>query len=598
MLQGCVESIVADGRAGASIIVPANAPVEVTRAAKELQTYVLKTSGATLPIRTDGELGAERVEIRLAVTPIGISEKGDPLTQIVHQDGYAIQSSGQRITILGGSPRGTLYGVYDFIERVLGVRWFMPTDLGEDIVNKKTILVPELSMVKNPAFPSVSGFTWAGSPGAEDWELRSRVRIGKAVSFGHNWYNIYPYSKEAFEKNPEMFAMVGTKRGHSTQLCTGNPEVVKVTVEAARRYFKDHPDSPLFSISPNDGNGWCECDKCRKIDALYGITDGSLADRFVHYANEVLVELEKTNPGKRVGIYAYAEHTVPPRKARPRPEYETALTHQPWAFCHVHAIDDPSCEANRDFLAYLKGWSALTRHVGIYEYYGHFFAFTPWPIVHSFRRDIPLFKKLGVERFISETQQNWANQGINFYVAAKLVEDPGRDVDALLGEYFSRFYGKARDPMRRYFDLFEDAMLQTSAAGYRGYAWQSIFTPARVAEAGLLLGQAEALAKGDSEKVRARVAFARTGFGYTEAYAQMLDAARRNDPSSVLSWSEEAQKRIKATEGSAPQAFFTALAIDQTRYIANNILARGVLPWVALKAAPFPSPAPTPPTTP
>ena len=65
-----------------------------------------------------------------------------------------------------------------------------------------------------------------------------------------------------------------------------------------------------------------------------------------------------------------------------------------------------------------------------------------------------------------------------------------------------------------------------------------------------------------------------------------------------MKWSEEAQARIKATEGSAPQAFFVALALDQTRYIANNVLARGVLPWVALKPAPFPSPAPKGPTTP
>jgi hypothetical protein len=598
MFGACQESIVREGRATASIIVPRDAPVEVVRAAKELQAYVLKTSGAELPVRGEDAPRGERVEIRLAVNPLGVSAGGDPQRQIVHEDGYAIQSGGRMITIMGGSPRGTLYGVYDFVERVLGVRWFMPTDLGEDVLETRTIAVPELSMVKNPAFPSVSGFTWAGSPGAEDWELRMRLRIGKAVSFGHNWYNIHPYSKESFEKNPEMFAMVGNQRGHSAQLCTSNPEVVKVSAEAARRYFEANPEAPLFSISPNDGNGWCECDRCRKIDALYGVTDGSLADRFVHYANEVLADLQKTHPDKRVGIYAYAEHTAPPRKAKPRPNYETALTHQPWAFCHVHAIDDPSCPANREFLSYLKGWMALTKHVGIYEYYGHFFAFTPWPIVHSIRRDIPLFQRLGVERFISETQQNWANQGINFYVAGKLVEDPSRDVDALLGEYFWRFYGKARDPMRRYFDLWESAMLGTSAAGDRGYAWLSMFTPALVSEAGILLKQAEALAAGDREKVRRRIALARSGFAYTEAYAQMLDASVRNDREAVLRWSEEAQRRVRATEGSAPQAFFVSLAIDQTRYLANNVLARGVPPWVALRPAPFPSPSPGPPTIP
>ena len=587
LLQGCTELIVQNGKTRAGIILPKDAPVELERAAKELQAYVKKTSGAELRIGTEGGGPGERVEIRLAVTPLGISRGGDPKTEIVHEDGYAIQSSGRTITIMGGSPRGTLYGVYDFIERALGVRWFMPTEMGEDILKSTSIPVPELAIVKNPAFPSVSGFTWAGSPGAEDWELRMRVKVGKAVTFGHNWYNIHRFSKETFEADPEMFALVSDQRGRSTQLCSSNPKVIQVTVEAARRYFKANPDAPLFSISPNDGLGWCECERCKNIDALYGVTDFSLADRFVHYANRVLEELEKTNPGKQVGIYAYAEHTSPPKRARPKANYVTALTHMPWEFCHVHPINDPACPSNKRYLEYLEGWSNLTRHVGVYEYYGHFFVFTPWPIVHSMRVDIPLYKELRIERFISETQQNWATQGLNFYVAAKLVADPSLDVDALLAEYFSRFYGKAGGAMRRYNDLWEAAMKKTGeAAEHRGYSWLSMFSLPLVAEADAILKEAEALAAKDSEMVRQRVAFARTGYGYTEAFAHMIEAGGRKDKAALAQWSEEAQKRVKATERSAPQAFFTSLAIDQTKYMAR-ILESGVPPWIALRPVPF-----------
>ncbi len=566
-----------------------DAPVELMRAAKELQAYVEKTSGAQLRITVGDVPGKERVEIRLGVvTPSIPGLASDPSKTIVHADGYRLESGGRRISITGGSPRGTLYGVYDFIERVLGVRWFMPTPMGEDVVGHRTIPVPQLNLVRNPAFPEISGFTWAGSPGAEDWELRMRVRVGKPATFGHNWYNIFPQSKENVAQHPEMFAMVDGRRGGSPQLCSSNKDVVRVSVEAARRYFDANPDSPLFSISPNDGAGWCECEQCRKVDELYGVTDGTLADRFVHYANQVLVELRKTHPGKQVGIYAYAEHTAPPKRARPLPEYVTALTHMPWEFCHVHPIDDPSCAANRRYLEYLEGWAAISKHTGVYEYYGHFFMFTPWPIVHSIRRDIPLFKRLGVERFISETQQNWANQGINFYVAARLVGDPSIDVDALLAEYFTRFYGKAGAPMRKYFDLFESAMQETAAAGDFGYAWMSMFTPALVNDAGALIDQAEALAKNDTEKVQKRVAFARVGFRFTEAFANMLDAAARKDLTGVMRWAEEAQKRLEVTEGWAPQAFFLSLAVQQTRFLAFNMLPSGIPPWVMLRPPKIP----------
>jgi Domain of unknown function (DUF4838)/Glycosyl hydrolase family 67 N-terminus len=587
LLQGCTPLIVADGKPRASIILPKDAPAELARAAKELQTYVEKTSGAVLRIRTEDGQPGEPVEIRLAVNPLGAKRGGDPNKEIVHEDGYAIRSGGAAITIMGGSPRGTLYGVYDFIERALGVRWFMPTETGEDILKSKSIPVPELAIVKNPAFPSVGGFTWAGSPGAADWELRMRVKVGKAVTFGHNWYNIHRLSKETLEADPEMFALVSGQRGRSSQLCSSNPKVVQVTVEAARRHFKANPEAPLFSISPNDGPGWCECERCRNIDALYGITDFSLADRFVHYANQVLEELEKTNPGKQVGVYAYAEHTSPPKRARPKPGYATALTHMPWEFCHVHPVDDPACPSNQRYLGYLKGWSNLTRHLGVYEYYGHFFFFGPWPIVHSIRADIPRYKELKVERFISETQQNWANQGLNFYVAAKLVADPTVDVDALLAEYFSRFYGKAGGAMRRYSDLWEAAMKKTGGdPEHRGYSWLQMFTLPLLAEAEGILKEAEREAARDTEKVRKRVALARTGFGYTDAFGRMLDAGARRDRADLARWSGEAQKRVKATERSAPQAFFTSLAIDQTKYM-ERILESGVPLWIALRPVPF-----------
>ena len=215
------------------------------------------------------------------------------------------------------------------------------------------------------------------------------------------------------------------------------------------------------------------------------------------------------------------------------------------------------------------------------------------PIVHSMRRDIPFYKSLGVKRFISETQQNWANQGINFYVAAKLVDDPARDVDALLAEYFQRFYGEAGGPMRRYFDLWENAMQNTTSAGDGGYAWLSMFTSDLVGEADRALRQAEQLARGADPRFSRRVAFARSGFAFTEAFTKMLEAGLRKDTAAVKQWSDEAQARVRATERSSPQAFFVSLAIDQTRYM-QRILEQGVPPWLALRPVPVVTPAPTP----
>jgi hypothetical protein len=420
----------------------------------------------------------------------------------------------------------------------------MPTELGEDVPETRTVPLPELALRQGPAFRHVSGLIWAGGPGAKAWELHVKGRVGPNDRFGHNWSAVLRHNPANVERYRELFAEVDGKRGSSPQLCSAHPDVVRLSGEAARRFFDANPSVPLFSLSPNDGYGFCEDSRCRAVDTLYGVTDGTLSDRFVHYGNEVLAELEKTHPGKRIGILAYVTHTNPPLRARPHKDYATLITHTPWDFCHAHAIDDPDCPANPRFAAYVRGWSAVASHVGVYDYYGHFFVFTPWPIVHSIRRDIPFFHSLGIERFTSETQQNWANQGLNFYVAAKLLWDPSTDVEALLREYHQRFYGQAALPMQRYWERWEAAMAATTADGDGGYEWLRMFTPELVDECGGLLDEAERLASGDTEKVQRRVAFARIGFRFTEAFARMLDAGARRDLPALGAAAAEAERRI------------------------------------------------------
>jgi hypothetical protein len=409
----------------------------------------------------------------------------------------------------------------------------------------------------------VAGFNWAGGAEAAQWEKRVRALVGPTSAFfGHNWSNIVPPTPDNLAAHPEWFAWKDGRR--TRQLCSTHDDVVRMTVEKARQFFDARPDAVVFSISPNDGFDFCECRRCRAIDELYGVTDGSLSDRMVYYANQVLDALEKTHPTKQVGILAYVSHIRPPRVVKPHPNFATLITRMPWEFCHAHALDEPSCGINRRFVEYVRGWTSLSAHVGVYDYYGHFHVFAPWPLVHSIRRDLPLLKRLGVSRFMSETQQNWANQGLNFYVGAKLAWDPTQDVDALLDDYFERFYGPAAGPMRRYWMGWERAMTATGQGAHGGYEWLRLFTPERLAEADALLAEAEGLAGANGGKIARRVALARTGFRFTEAWARMRWAANRSDWTAAIEAGEEAVRRIQATEGSSPWAFPVALAVSQT----------------------------------
>lgn len=555
-------ALVRAGRALGVIVAPGDP------AGLELQEYLRRVTGAVVPIVAKSPRGRPSVHIGVVGQPpvAGWSGVAPP------RDGFVIDPRGRDLFIVGGDARGALYGVYDLLETELGVRWFMPGAMGEDIVPKDIVTLPTRSRRGQPAFEAVGGFIWAGGPGAAAWEKHLRASVGPPSSFfGHNWANIIPATAENLAAHPEWFALSNGKRTH--QLCSAHPVVVAVTVARARQFFAEHPEALTFSISPNDGYGFCEDERCRSVDRLFDVKDGQLTDRLVYYANEVLTGLGLTHPDKQVGMLAYLNYTRPPIAVRPLPNFATLVAHTPWEFCHVHALDDPHCEINRRFVDYVKGWRRLSTHVGVYDYYGHFDAFTPWPIVHTIRRDIPFLRRLGVTRFMSETQQHWANQGLNFYVAAKLAWNPDLDVDQLLDDYFTRFYGTAAAPMRRYWQRWEDAMVATAAFGHGGYAWLRMFTPELVSECDRILQEAEGLAAKDREKVRERVAFARAGFRFTEAWTRMRQHALHAEWGRAISAGEEAIACAHDITGSEPQAFVNDVLTIQTRALIDSYRA-------------------------
>jgi formylglycine-generating enzyme len=554
-------TLVQNGRSACSIVVAADAGEHEKTAAADLQLYLSRMSGARVPIGADASVPGNRVLVGVFDKPPVKEWKGDRPTQ----DGFAIetvarQGGGTDLFLVGGDPRGAGYAVYELLERFLGVRWYMPCELGEEAPARKTIVLEALKWRNQPDYQAVGGLIWAGGPGAKDWLRRNKGEVGSPTFFfGHAWSGYIDPSEENKKAHPEWFAL--NKDGtRSYQLCTTNPEVISIFIDKVHEYFDKNPDAVLASISPNDGGDFCTCERCRAIDAQYGVTDDSQTDRFIHFANAILKEVKKKHPDKLVGILAYVSHTRPPVSAVPDPNYATMICHTPWEFCHVHSIEDPGCKANTRFREMIEGWTKVCRHVSVYDYYGHFYVMTPWPIVHGIRKDLPYLRGLGVTGFMSETQQHWANQGLNFYIAAKLVWDAGRDSRTLLDDFYRGFYGPAETPMRQYWEAWEAAMVRQPCGGY---AWLAMFTPDLMEQTGRLLDEAERLA-GDSEKVHRRLALHRIGHRFTDAYARMLRHGNAGELEQAVAAGEEAVRIAEASQGTEPQAFWIRLTSDQT----------------------------------
>ena len=58
---------------------------------------------------------------------------------------------------------------------------------------------------------------------------------------------------------------------------------------------------------------------------------------------------------------------------------------------------------------------------------------------------------------------NWATQGLNYYIVARLHWNPEQDVDVIVDDFCKSGFGPAAKSVRQYFDLLE-GLLNDAAA--------------------------------------------------------------------------------------------------------------------------------------
>jgi hypothetical protein len=140
---------------------------------------------------------------------------------------------------------GTLWGVYEWLERTLGVRWLWPGELGTYVPARKTIASPELNEQVAPHFmqrkirPGLGwtsehpalGFTQAAAKKYADEQsvFLRRHRMGRSLrlSYGHAFTDWWKSDGKA---HPEWFQLLESgKRGPNKStsrfsMCVSNPE--------------------------------------------------------------------------------------------------------------------------------------------------------------------------------------------------------------------------------------------------------------------------------------------------------------------------------------------------------------------------------------
>ena len=153
--------LVEQGKPRSVIVVGKNATWLEKHAAQELQKYLRRMSGASLPIIDSGKVSRVRNHIligRAETNEIvkGLCDEGKIKLSKDHPglDGFIIataRGTSKTYLVIGGSmDRGTLYAVYHLLENFLGVGFFWD---GEHIPKQGTIELESMNVSERPYFP-------------------------------------------------------------------------------------------------------------------------------------------------------------------------------------------------------------------------------------------------------------------------------------------------------------------------------------------------------------------------------------------------------------------------------------------------------------
>lgn len=443
--------LVHGNKSKAVIVIEKSADSQLREAADTLQSYLQQSTGAKLPIQTSPGKGPS---IYLGQTAYALSHHIAPRTN--DPDGFVIKSTADgNIAIIGGSDWGTEFGVYDFLERYLGVRWLMPTALGTDVPKNPTLDVPAATIYEEPVYLSrqLSPVNINANTPLDQWGRFNRAR--GCIAFHHNLLNLYSPSKFS-KSHPELYPIINGKRyiplsnkdpGWQPNLSA--PDSVSIAVQQIDAYFQSHPESESYSLGMNDSNNWDQsaASKRRRSGRKNYLGLEDISDDYFTWANAVTKDVLAKYPGKHFGMLAYNGLAEPPEKTGVNSSIIPFITYDRMQWLNP-ALRDAGHQLN-------ERWEKASPSLGWYDYVYGISYLLPRVYFHEMQKYLSWGASHHVKYYYAELYPNWG-EGPKAWVLTKLLWNPNQNVDALLDDWYQHFAGTAAAPkLKEFYALWE-----------------------------------------------------------------------------------------------------------------------------------------------
>ena len=565
-------TLVVNGEPQAKIVVAPDAGLVAAFAAKEMQSFLLECTGAKLPIVSKAEGTGAAIHLGATATA---AAKGIDVTTLP-RDAFVIRSVGNSIFIAGrddkekdpkrGSylwgilyERGTLFGVYDFLERFAGVRFFFPGEVGTITPRQSSLRVPSMDIHEAPDFDQRALRFSSDTQLPDDTYLRDDRWVWTLMNLRWRYSTHYipcchgltrrGYLQRFGESNPEYFAVLANgkrdndpnihgHRGHLDYLnedflnevyldaeayLTGKPAASRGILAKKRVGYDPSSHHPgYFDLCPQDGlsesnwdhspHSWPYWEQGRQSDLIWG------------YVGKIANRLKKNGVPGYVTCFAYGCYRDVPSDDVEIPDnvLVQVCIRGPW--------NDPIPELRRRNDELIQAWNRKIKTGKVWL----------WNYMHNYNNNTPkgvpplsMHLIANYYRRLAPHIRGARSQGANYYLLFnylnnyafyKVAWNTRTDVDALMRDHNEKLFGPAAGTMARFFDRIEDLWVTQALGETRDTAlgpmpvpktddeiWNKIYTKPVMAELLQIFEDAQRLVE-DDKTAQMRVAFYRDKF--------------------------------------------------------------------------------------
>ena len=541
------------------VVIAKNAPKTVRFAAEEMTNFLSQAFGKAVPLATEPTAG--RVSVVLGDNAWS-QAAGVDVSAFV-RDGFAIKTAADRVYIAGkDSPqkdpwhvldhggwgsvvfeRATLFGVYEFLERYVGVRFYFPGELGT-IVPKTAAVELSCDEAVKPDFKSRFLQMWHGDYFEPDPKNRQKTLSYLRQRFetfrppACHGSNGFRYQRRFGKTHPEYFCLLpngkrdvfeqrvfeGIQPG---QLCWSSG-VVEEMYKDACSYLRGEKadvrgipanwsksgafgwngnvsDMKYVDLMPQDGMIACGCEKCQaSIKACRARGKADETDLIWGAVSNLATRLTAEGLDGVISMMAYNGYGDVPDFALPPNIDVMAATMGPWSTYNARKLakDDQKVRSWAEKLGHpIRLWNYPCKLLGL-DVKGDR---VPQTCPRAWAKFYQHSAKWINGAFAESETDRWFYNYLNYYVFSRVCWNNACDVDAILDEHYRLMFGPAAKDMAEIYETLEECW----AKGVVGNVietpmgpvvkqpsdakmWEEIYSPAKLARFDALVKAAHA----------------------------------------------------------------------------------------------------------